>query len=64
MPGRLLRTQFSEYARHRSKEVVETLIGKVADINVHGGVYGTALQAASAGGLKEIVEILLDHHVG
>jgi ankyrin repeat protein len=32
---------------------------KGADVNAQGGDYGNALQAASVGGHKEIVELLL-----
>jgi hypothetical protein len=39
------------------------LLGKGADIDAQGGYYGTGLQAASAGGHKEVVEMLLDYHV-
>ncbi len=47
-------------ASHRGhKEVVEMLLGMVANVNAQGGYYGTALQAASDGGHKEVVEILL-----
>ncbi|KAK4220446.1 hypothetical protein QBC38DRAFT_208355, partial [Podospora fimiseda] len=39
---------------------VRDLIGKGADVNVQGGYYGNALQAASLGGHQEIVKLLLD----
>jgi ankyrin repeat protein len=35
------------------------LLDKGANINAQGGEYGTALQAASAEGHKEVVEMLL-----
>ncbi|KAF9784160.1 hypothetical protein IL306_008313 [Fusarium sp. DS 682] len=34
-----------------------------ADIDVHGGRYGTALQAASSEGHPEIVQLILDNGV-
>ncbi|KAK3947728.1 ankyrin repeat-containing domain protein [Pseudoneurospora amorphoporcata] len=41
--------------------VVEDILAKEKiDINAQGGDYGTALQAASARGYKEVVEMLLD----
>jgi hypothetical protein len=40
--------------------VVGSLLGGGADVNVQGGVYGNALQAASGGGHREIVQLLLD----
>jgi ankyrin repeat protein len=36
------------------------LLGKDADVNVQGGVYGNALQVASAEGHVQVVEMLLD----
>lgn len=36
------------------------LIGKGADVNAQGGVFGNALVAASSGGYQEIVKLLLD----
>ena len=36
------------------------LFDKGADVNVQGGYYGTAFQAASKRGYKEIVDILFD----
>ena len=41
--------------------VVEDILAKeTIDVNAQGGEYGTALQAASTRGRKEIVEMLLD----
>jgi ankyrin repeat protein len=40
--------------------VVRLLLDKGADINVQGGDYGNALQAASANGHEMIVRLLLD----
>ncbi|KAK1993616.1 purine and uridine phosphorylase [Colletotrichum falcatum] len=37
-----------------------TLLNKGADVNAQGGYYGNALQAASYGGHKNIVQMLLD----
>jgi ankyrin repeat protein len=39
--------------------VVELLVNYSADISVQGGYYGTALQAAVAGGHKEVVDLLI-----
>ncbi|KAI8710877.1 NACHT domain-containing protein [Fusarium sp. LHS14.1] len=39
---------------------VRDLIGKGADVNAQGGVYGNALQAAAYGGHQEIITLLLD----
>jgi ankyrin repeat protein len=36
------------------------LLDKSAEVNTQGGDYGNALQAASAGGYKQIVKMLLD----
>ncbi|KAH7187521.1 hypothetical protein BKA60DRAFT_602335 [Fusarium oxysporum] len=41
-------------------EIVQLLLDKGADINVQGGVYGNALQAASCEGDREVVQLLLD----
>jgi ankyrin repeat protein len=41
--------------------VVTSLLGSRADANVVGGLYGNALQAASAEDHKEIVQLLLDN---
>lgn len=35
------------------------LLNNDADVNIQNGAFGTALQAASAEGYKEIVEMLL-----
>jgi ankyrin repeat protein len=40
--------------------VARELINKGADVNAQGGVYGSALQAASAKGYFEIIELLLE----
>ena len=40
--------------------ITAALIARHADVNLRGGVYGNALQAASFGGHKEIVELLLE----
>lgn len=40
--------------------MVSRLLDSGADVNVQGGRYGTALQAASAGGDIDIVRLLLD----
>jgi hypothetical protein len=34
------------------------LVDLGADVNAHGGEYGTALQAASTGGHEKVVQIL------
>ncbi|KAL4982508.1 hypothetical protein BDW68DRAFT_195264 [Aspergillus falconensis] len=39
---------------------VDLLLDKGADVNAEGGDYGSALQAASAGGYRDIVQLLLD----
>ncbi|GFG10695.1 Pfs, NACHT and ankyrin domain protein [Aspergillus udagawae] len=39
---------------------VEMLLAKGANVNAQGGHYGNALQAASAGGHHEIVQLLLE----
>jgi hypothetical protein len=39
---------------------VQTLLTAGADVNAQGGNYGHALQAASAKGVKETVQILID----
>ena len=43
-----------------SAEIVAMLLEKGADINAQGGLYGSALQAASAEGKEEIVAMLLE----
>ena len=40
--------------------IATALIARGADVNMQGGPYGDALQAASYGGHKEIVELLLE----
>lgn len=40
--------------------VVDKLLGYGADVNAQGGWYGNALQAASFGGYREIVQVLVD----
>jgi ankyrin repeat protein len=40
--------------------VVKMLLDKGADVNVQGGFYGNALQAASYGGHEQVVKMLLD----
>jgi ankyrin repeat protein len=39
---------------------VKLLLDKGANVNAQGRYYGNALQAASAGGYREIVELLVD----
>jgi ankyrin repeat protein len=41
--------------------VVRLLLANGADVNARGGHYGTALQAAAAGGKLEAVKLLLQH---
>ena len=41
--------------------VVELLLKHNADANLQGGLYNTALQAASRGGELAVVEVLLKH---
>lgn len=41
-------------------EVVQLLVDKQADIHAEGGDFGNALQAASLGGHKVVVKMLLD----
>jgi ankyrin repeat protein len=41
--------------------VVRLLLANGADVNARGGHYGTALQAAAAGGQLEAVKLLLQH---
>jgi hypothetical protein len=36
------------------------LLDKGAEVNAHGGQYGNALQAASAGGHEQVVKMLLN----
>lgn len=40
---------------------VQLILNTGADVNEQGGYYNNALQAASAGGHKEVVELLLNH---
>ncbi|KAF2629421.1 hypothetical protein BU25DRAFT_389615 [Macroventuria anomochaeta] len=47
-------------AENGQYEVVQLLLDNNADVNVQGGRYGNALQAASAGGHEQIVKMLLD----
>ena len=42
------------------RRVAEMLLERKVDVNAQGGVYGTALQAASAKGHKAIVQMLLN----
>ncbi|KAJ7679521.1 hypothetical protein DFH06DRAFT_975120, partial [Mycena polygramma] len=42
-------------------EVVQLLLDNGTNINVVGGDYGCALQAASSKGDKEVVQLLLDN---
>jgi ankyrin repeat protein len=46
-------------AENRHKQVVKLLLDKGAEVNVQGGVYGNALQAASQGGHKAVVKLLV-----
>ena len=39
---------------------VRSLLASGADVNAHGGMYGSALQAAAAGGHTEIAQLLVD----
>ncbi|KAH3098783.1 hypothetical protein KXW41_005747, partial [Aspergillus fumigatus] len=43
----------------KGQEIVKLLLDKGADVNVQGGEYGNALQAASLEGHLEIVKLLL-----
>ena len=43
------------------EKIVELLLRNGADVNAQGGVYGTALQAASYGGHEKVVELLLSN---
>jgi ankyrin repeat protein len=45
---------------HRNTDIVKLLLDAGADVNLQGGNYGTALQAASAGGHSRSVRLLLD----
>ena len=47
--------------RGNSFKTVQLLLSKGSDVNMQGGHYGNALQAASAGGYLHIVELLLSH---
>jgi ankyrin repeat protein len=40
---------------------VQLLLNHKADVNAQGGLYGTALQAASCGGHEAVVQLLLDY---
>jgi hypothetical protein len=42
------------------RKAVKLLLDKGADLNAQGGLYGNALQAASARGHKQVVKLLLD----
>lgn len=42
-------------------QVVQMLLGKGANINAQGGIYGSALQAASIKGHSQVVQILLNN---
>ena len=42
------------------KIIVQLLLDKGAEVNVQGGEYSNALQAALIGGYKKIVQLLLD----
>jgi ankyrin repeat protein len=54
----------SKFARRRhsskAKDDLNKLLDNGTDINAQAGSYGNALQAASAGGSQQIVELLLD----
>jgi ankyrin repeat protein len=41
--------------------MVQLLLDKGADVNAQGGIYGNALQAASARCHKQVVKLLLDN---
>jgi ankyrin repeat protein len=42
-------------------QIVQRLLEKGADINMQGGYYGNAQQAASARGRDQIVQLLLEN---
>jgi ankyrin repeat protein len=40
---------------------VQLLVNNGADVNAEGGLYGSPIQAALAGGYEEIVQLLVDN---
>ncbi|KAF1837129.1 ankyrin repeat domain-containing protein [Decorospora gaudefroyi] len=54
------RTPLYVTAEKGASAITRTLLDKGADVNAQGGRYGNALQAALAGGHKEIAMLLLD----
>ncbi|CAI7621157.1 unnamed protein product, partial [Penicillium viridicatum] len=48
------------YEKVVHEKMVQTLLYHGADVNIQGGYFGTALQAASHNGHKKVVQILLD----
>ena len=42
-------------------QIVELLLDAHADVSIHGGLFGSALQAAALSGKAEVVRILLKH---
>lgn len=42
------------------EQIVKLLFNKGADANMKGGQYGNTLVAASAGGYKQVIELLLE----
>ena len=54
------RTPLYVAAEKGAGAITRKLLDKGADVNAHGGRYGNALQAASAGGHKEMATLLLD----
>ncbi|KAL6171520.1 hypothetical protein ACJQWK_02534 [Exserohilum turcicum] len=55
--GQTLLYLAAEFGHQR---MVELLLDKGTDINIQGGIYGNALQAASARGHETLVKLLLD----
>ncbi|KAH7128264.1 hypothetical protein B0J11DRAFT_524487 [Dendryphion nanum] len=46
--------------KHGHAEITGLLLDKGANLNAEGGIYGSALQAASFGGHEQVVKLLLD----
>ena len=42
-------------------QIVELLLNAGADVNIHGGLFGSALQAAAMSGKAKAVRLLLEH---
>jgi hypothetical protein len=56
--GKILEDLLIKHSHGGNKTIVQVLLDKGADVNAQGGLYGNAVQAASARAHKEIVQLL------